>query len=329
MKFISASDAARLVPSDAHVLVSGSGGGHGVPEAVLEAIEARFLGEGAPRDLTLIHVVGIGDRQQKGAARFRHDGLLRRSITSALVDSPALIELALADKIESYILPQGVMSQLMREIAGGRPGLITRTGLHTFIDPRHGGGRQNASAKDELIELITIDGQEWLRFKPLRFDVAILRGTTADEDGNISMEQEAIPGEMLSMAQATRRQRRHRHRAGQARGAARHAAAARGEDPRHPRRLRGGRSGAAADLRDRLQPELCGRVARAARRREAAALRPAQDRGAPRRHGVRAERDLQSRRRHLDRHRGGRRRGEHHRPRSCSPTSRASSAARR
>ena len=187
------------------MLVSGSGGGHGVPEAVLEAIEARFLGEGSPRGLTLIHVVGIGDRQLKGAARFRHDGLLRRSITSALVDSPALAELALADKIESYILPQGVMSQLMREIAGGRPGLISRTGLHTFIDPRHGGGRQNASARDELIELMTIDGQEWLRFKPIRFDVAILRGTTADEDGNISMEQEAIPGEMLSMAQATRR----------------------------------------------------------------------------------------------------------------------------
>jgi len=205
MKFITASDAARLVSSDANVLVSGSGGGHGVPEAVLEAIEQRFLAEGSPRSLTLIHVVGIGDRQLKGAARFRHDGLLRRSITSALVDSPALAELALADKIESYILPQGVMSQLMREIAGGRPGLISRTGLHTFIDPRHGGGRQNASARDELIELMTIDGHEWLRFKPIRFDVAILRGTTADEDGNISMEQEAIPGEMLSMAQATRR----------------------------------------------------------------------------------------------------------------------------
>jgi propionate CoA-transferase len=205
MKFISASDAARLVSSDANVLVSGSGGGHGVPEAVIEAIEQRFLNDGAPRGLTLIHVVGIGDRQLKGAARFRHDGLLRRSITSALVDSPVLAELALADKIESYILPQGVMSQLMREIAGGRPGLISRTGLHTFIDPRHGGGRQNASARDELIELMTIDGQEWLRFKPIRFDVAILRGTTADEDGNISMEQEAIPGEMLSMAQATRR----------------------------------------------------------------------------------------------------------------------------
>lgn len=205
MKFISASEAARLVTSGSNVLVSGSGGGHGVPEAVLEALEARFLGEGSPRDLTLIHVVGIGDRQQKGAARFGHEGMLKRSITSALIDSPILMDLARANKIESYILPQGVMSQLMREIAGGRPGLITRTGLHTFIDPRQGGGRQNASSKDKLIDVMTIDGEEWLRFKPLKFDVAVLRGTTADEDGNVSMEQEAIPGEMLSMAQATRR----------------------------------------------------------------------------------------------------------------------------
>ena len=205
MPFISAFEAARLVASGSNVLVSGSGGGHGVPEAVLEALEARFLGEGSPRDLTLTHVVGIGDRQHRGAARFGHEGMLKRSITSALIDSPILMDLALADKIESYILPQGVMSQLMREIAGGRPGLITKTGLHTFIDPRQGGGRQNASSKGELVEVIMIDGEEWLRFKPLKFDVAILRGTTADEDGNVSMEQEAISGEMLSMAQATRR----------------------------------------------------------------------------------------------------------------------------
>src|SRR5215831_11093014 len=174
MKFISAPEAARLIMSGSNVLVSGSGGGHGVPEAVLEAVEERFLSEAAPRDLTLIHVVGIGDRQQKGAARFGHEGMLKRSITSALIDSPILMEMALANKFESYILPQGVMSQLMRDIAGRRPGLITKTGLHTFIDPRYGGGRQNDSSKDELVELITIGGEEWLRFKPLKFDIAIL-----------------------------------------------------------------------------------------------------------------------------------------------------------
>jgi propionate CoA-transferase len=205
MKIITASDAARLVKSASSVLVSGSGGGHAVPERILEELETRFLSEGTPRDLTLIHVVGIGDRQRKGAGHLGHEGLVRRSITSALVDSPPLEQLALADKIESYTLPQGVLSQLMREIAGARPGLITKTGLHTFVDPRHGGARQSPSAREDLVELMTIDGEEWLRFKPLRFDIAFLRGTTADEDGNITMEQEAIPGEMLSMAQATRR----------------------------------------------------------------------------------------------------------------------------
>lgn len=205
MKLISAAAAAGLIQAEAHVLVSGSGGGHAVPEAILAAVEARFLAEGAPRQLTVIHVVGIGDRKLKGAAHFGHEGLLRRSITSALVDSPVLAEMALANKIESYTLPQGVLSQLMREIAGGRPGLITKTGLHTFVDPRHGGAKQSPRTKEDLVELVTIGGEEWLRFKPLRFDVAFLRGTTADEVGNISMEEEAIPGEMLSMAQATRR----------------------------------------------------------------------------------------------------------------------------
>ena len=205
MEFITAADAARNSQFRRECLgerigrwARGAGSGPGNDRS-------QILREGSPRELTLIHVVGIGDRQQKGAARFRHAGLLKRSIISALIDSPVLMEMALANKIESYILPQGVMSQLMREIAGGRPGLITKTGLHTFIDPRNGGGRQNASSQDELIEIINIDGDEWLRFKPLQFDVAILRGTTADEDGNVSMEQEAIPGEMLSMAQATRR----------------------------------------------------------------------------------------------------------------------------
>ncbi|BDA86488.1 acetate CoA-transferase YdiF [Aureimonas sp. SA4125] len=205
MRVITASEAASLIEPGDSVLVSGSGGGHCVPEAVLAAIEARFLDVGEPRDLTLIHAVGIGDRQLKGAARFRHPGMLKRSLTSALVDSPPLIKLALDEAIESYTIPQGVISQLVREIAGGRPGLITRTGLHTFVDPRQSGGRQNEAAKEDIVELLTIGGEEWLRFKPFPLDVVILRGTTADEDGNVSMEEEAIPGEMLSCAQAARR----------------------------------------------------------------------------------------------------------------------------
>ena len=205
MKFISAVDAAKLVRDGDHLLVSGSGGGHAIPESLLEAVEARFLETASPKGLTLIHAVGLGDRAQKGAARFSHSGMLKRSITSALIDSPVLIDLAFADKIESYTLPQGVLSQIMRDMAAGRPGHISKTGLHTFIDPRHGGGRQSPSAKEDLIELMTIDGEEYLRFKPFPLDIVFLRGSTADEDGNISMEQEAIFGEMLSSAQAARR----------------------------------------------------------------------------------------------------------------------------
>ncbi len=112
--------------------------------------------------------------------------------------------MAIAGTVEAYNLPQGSLSQLMREMASGRPGLITQVGLHTFVDPRHEGGRQSATARDDLVELITLDGKEWLYIKPIPVDIAFLRGTTADEDGNITMEHEAVFGEMLSMAQATR-----------------------------------------------------------------------------------------------------------------------------
>ncbi len=206
MQVITAEQAAALIRSGDSVLVSGSGGGHAVPEAILEAVEARFVQTGNPRDLCLIHAVGLGDRAKKGAARFAHHGMLRRSITSALVDSPPLIDVALRDEMESYTLPQGVLAQIMRDMAAGRPGLITRTGLHSFVDPRHGGGRQSARAREDLVELIAIGGEEWLRFKPFALDVVLLRGTTADEDGNITMEQEAVPCEMISCAQAARRQ---------------------------------------------------------------------------------------------------------------------------
>lgn len=206
MKIISPANAAELVHSGASIVISGSGGGHAVPESPLAAIEERFLKTGQPRNLSICHVVGIGDRETgKGADHFAHEGLIRRSVSSALVDSPRLIPMARANQFEAYTLPQGVLSQLMREIAGGRPGLITKTGLHTFIDPRQRGGRQSECATEDLVELVQLGGEEWLRFKPLRFDVAFLRGTTADEDGNITMEQEAIFGEMISMAMATRR----------------------------------------------------------------------------------------------------------------------------
>jgi propionate CoA-transferase len=140
-----------------------------------------------------------------GAGHLAHEGLLARAITSALVDSPGLVHLAAQDKIEAYTFPQGVLSQLMRDMAAGRPGLLTKTGLHSFVDPRQQGARQSARTPAGFVEVVELAGEEWLLFKPIPVDVAFLRGTTADEDGNVTMEEEAVLGEMLAMAQATRR----------------------------------------------------------------------------------------------------------------------------
>ena len=204
MRVVTADEAVRVVASGDTVVIGGSGAGHAVPEALIEALERRFLAEGQPSALTSLHPVGLGDRGERGVSRFAHPGMLKRIVCGTLVDSPKIEQLALEDKIEAYTLPQGALSQLMREMASGRPGLITHVGLHTFVDPRHGGGRQSKLARDDLVELITVGGREWLRYKPFKIGVAFLRGTTADEDGNVTMEHEAIHGEMISMAQATR-----------------------------------------------------------------------------------------------------------------------------
>jgi propionate CoA-transferase len=205
MEKITADEAARLVRDGDAILISGSGGGHSVPEALLAAVERRFLAERKPEAITSVSVVGVGDRGALGATHLAHEGLLRRAITSALVDSPGLVRLAAENKIDAYTLPQGVLSQLMRDMAAGRPGLLTKTGLRTFVDPRQQGARQSARTPPDFVEVVHLAGEEWLFFKPVPVDVAFLRGTTADEDGNVTMEEEAVLGEMLAMAQATRR----------------------------------------------------------------------------------------------------------------------------
>ncbi len=205
MKIITKEAAAALIADGATVLIGGSGGGHAVPEALMAAIETRFLEEAHPQQITSLHPVGLGERNALGANHFAHEGLLKRIICGTLVDSPKVADMAAANKIEAYTLPQGALSQLMRDMAAGRPGLITHVGLHTFVDPRHDGGRQSERSTEDLVEVVELAGREWLFYKPYHVDVALLRGTTADENGNVSMEEEAVFGEMLSMAQATRR----------------------------------------------------------------------------------------------------------------------------
>jgi propionate CoA-transferase len=205
LKIVSTKEAVSYIKDGDLLMIGGSGGGHAVPESLIVGLEQRFLEEGSPQGLTLLHPVGLGDNIDQGVSRLAHPGLVKRIVTGALVNSPPFQGRALENSVEAYTLPQGALSQLIREMAAGRPGLLSRVGLHTFIDPRQDGGRQSPCAEEDLVELVEIAGKEWLFYKPYQVDVAFLRGTTADEDGNITMEREAVFGEMLSMAQAAHR----------------------------------------------------------------------------------------------------------------------------
>jgi propionate CoA-transferase len=205
VELVDARGAASLVRDGDCVLFGGSGGGHAVPEAVIEELGQRFVDTGAPQGLTLMSIVSLGDWAETGFNLLAHPGLARRVISAGFNNCPKIAALALADRIEAYTLPQGTLSQLCRDMAAGRPGLLTATGLHTFVDPRHGGGRQSSRTTEDLVELLEIGGKEYLLYKAVPIDVAVIRGTTADERGNVSMEREAFLGENFSIAAAAHR----------------------------------------------------------------------------------------------------------------------------
>ncbi|MHA1151335.1 MAG: acyl CoA:acetate/3-ketoacid CoA transferase [Alphaproteobacteria bacterium] len=202
---IDAAAAAGLIRDGDSVLFGGSGGGHGVAEAVVEALSARFLETAVPRDLTLTSIVSLGDWENTGFNLLAHPGLAKRVVSAGFNNCPKIAELALADAIEAYTLPQGVLSQLCRDMAAGRPGLLTPIGLNTFVDPRHGGGKQSRRATEDLVELVTMGGRDYLFYQCIPINVAVIRGTTADRRGNVTMEEEAYSGENFSIAAAARR----------------------------------------------------------------------------------------------------------------------------
>jgi propionate CoA-transferase len=202
-KITSATDAVSVI-RDGDVVASSGWGGHGVAEAVLSAIEDRYLAQNSPSNLTLVWAGGQGDAAERGLNHLGHEGLLHRTIGGHYGLVPKIEKLAVDEKIEAYNLPEGVLVHLFRSIASGSPGVLSTVGIGTFVDPRIEGGKVNKLTTEDIVEVTRRGTEDWLFYKKFPVDVAIIRGTTADPLGNITTEKEAVSLEILHLAMAAR-----------------------------------------------------------------------------------------------------------------------------
>ena len=200
-KIISASDAIALI-GDKDVIATSGFVQSCIPEALHAALEQRYVQSAKPRDLTLIMCAGAGDSKGLGTGRFHHPGLLKRVIAGNLGRMPKVAEAARNNLLQGYNLPQGIIAKLYRSCAAGHPGLFSKVGLHTYVDPRLDGGKVNEVTTEDIVKLVEVDGEEWLFYKATPIDVALIRATSADPSGNLSMEKEALTLDVLAQAMA-------------------------------------------------------------------------------------------------------------------------------
>jgi propionate CoA-transferase len=209
-KIVSVERAVALVPDGAVLAVSCSSGLN-TPDATLAALGARFRAEGRPRGLTVLLPIAAGDMYGiKGIDHLAQPGMLARVIAGSYpsgpssFDPPRIREMIGNEEVAAWNLPSGVLFDMLRDVAARRAGVLTKVGLGTFVDPRLEGGRMNAAARPDIVRLVEFGGEEWLHVPNIAPDVGIIRGTTADEDGNVSMEHEGAYLGAVDVALAVR-----------------------------------------------------------------------------------------------------------------------------
>lgn len=200
-KVISAADAIALI-NDNDVVTTTGFVQSCIPEALHAALEARYVETSKPRGLTLIMCAGAGDSKGLGTGRLHHEGLLSRVIAANFGRMPKVAEAAQKNKIQGYNLPQGIISKLYRSCSAGSPGLFSKVGLHTYVDPRLGGGKVNEVTTEDIVKLVEVEDEEWLFYRATPINVALIRATSADPSGNLSMEKEALTLDVLAQAMA-------------------------------------------------------------------------------------------------------------------------------
>ena len=201
---VAAAEAVATIEDGCTVAIGGSGSGHCIPDALLRALGDRFATTGRPLGLTLLHAFGVGNQKDRGLQHTAHAGLFRRVVGGHWSMAPAMGRLAAENDFAAYNVPAGVVVQLFHAAAAGSPGWITRVGLGTFMDPRQEGGKLNAKAKDDIVELFERDGEQYLFYPTIPIDVALIQASSADRHGNLGMNDEAGFWHNCAMAQAAR-----------------------------------------------------------------------------------------------------------------------------